>query len=80
MDQLTSVTVSVTATPVSVNIKVSSADGAWVEPSAIEELERPFTNAVDSRPDNHTTSPAQLISELLTARVTPATGNPRNAQ
>jgi hypothetical protein len=62
------------------NIKVSNADGASVVPSATEELERPFSNAVDSKQEHHSTSPAQLISELLIARDTPATGEPRNAQ
>jgi hypothetical protein len=80
MDQLMSATVSVTAILALVNIKVSDADGAWVELSATEELETPFTNAVGSRPDNHTTSPAQPISELLTVKVTPATGRTRHAQ
>jgi len=32
MDQMMSATVSVTATPVLENIRVSDADGAWVEP------------------------------------------------
>ena len=74
-----SATVSVTATLVSENTPVSDADGAWEVLSATEELERPFSNAVDSRLENHITSPAQLISELLTARVMLATGQPRNA-
>ena len=72
-------TVSVTATLVSENTPVSDADGAWEVLSATEELERPFSNAVDSRLENHITSPAQLISELLTARAMLATGQPRNA-
>lgn len=80
MDHKMNVTVSETATPVLANIRESNADGAWVELSATEELERPSTNAVDSRPENHTTSPAQLISELPIAKVTPATGHQRNAQ
>jgi hypothetical protein len=79
MDHKTNVTVSVTATPVSENTKVSDADGAWVEPSATEESVRPSSNAVVSKPESHTTSPAQLISEPLIARVTHATGQPRNA-
>ena len=74
-----SATVSVTATLVSENTPVSDADGAWEVLSATEELERPFSNAVDSRLENHITSPAQLISELLTARAMLATGQPRNA-
>jgi len=68
------------ATHVSVpNKKASVADGALVEPSATEVLERPHTNVEVSRPDNHTTSHAQLISEPPTARDTHATGKPRNA-
>jgi hypothetical protein len=51
-----------------------------VVPSATEELEKPFTNVVDSRLEHHSTSLAQLISELLIARDTLATGAPRNAQ
>lgn len=74
-----SVIVLVTAILVLVNIKVSSADGAWVEPSATEELEKPFTNVVVSKQVLHLTSPAQLISELQIARDTLATGLPRNA-
>jgi len=74
-----SATVSETATPVLENINQSSADGAWVEPSAIEVLVRLYSNAVDSLLDNHITSPAQLISELLIARVMPATSRPRSA-
>jgi len=74
-----SATVSETATPVLEHIKESSADGAWVEPSATEVLVRPYSNAVDSEPENHTTSPAQLISELPIARVMPATSQPRSA-
>lgn len=75
-----SATVSETATHVSANIKVSSADGAWEELSATEELEKLFLNAVDSKPELHTTSLAQLISELQIARDTLATGQLRNAQ
>jgi hypothetical protein len=74
-----SATVSVTAILALVSMPVSSADGAWVEPSATEELEKPLTNAVDSKLDNHTTSHAQPILELPTARDTPATGHQRNA-
>jgi len=72
--------VSVTATLALVNIKVSNADGALVVPSATEVLERLHTNAVDLKLEPHSTSPAQLTSELLIARVTHATGQPRNAQ
>jgi hypothetical protein len=78
--QLTSATVSVTATPVSANTRVSDADGAWVVPSATEVSVRPSSSAVVSRPESHTTSPAQLISEPLIARDTLATGEPRSAQ
>jgi len=72
-------TTTVTATPVSVNTKAEDADGALVEPSATEVLERLHSNVVDSRPENHTTSLAQLTSELLIARDTHATEQPRNA-
>jgi len=69
-----------TAIHVSVHLPlVSDADGALVEPSATEVLERPHSNVVDSRPENHTTSLAQLTSELLIARDTHATEQPRNA-
>jgi len=79
MDQLMNATVLEIATHALVNTKVSNADGAWVEPSATEELERPYSNAVDSKQDSHSISLAQLISELPIARAMPATGHPRNA-
>lgn len=71
-------TTTVTATLVSENTMVSNADGALVEPSAIETLERLHSNAVDSRPVLHSTSPAQLISELPTARDIHAISRPSN--
>jgi hypothetical protein len=79
MAHQTSVTVSVTAIPVLENTKVSDADGAWVEPSATEVSVRPYSNAVVSKPESHTTSPAQLILEQLIARVMLATGQHKNA-
>lgn len=79
MDQMMSATVSVTATPVSDNTPMLNVDGALVEPSPTEVLERPSSNVVDSRLDHHTTSLAQLISELLIARDTLATGKQRSA-
>lgn len=48
-------------------------------PSATVVLERLHSSAVDSRPVSHTTSLAQLISELLIARDTLATGRLSNA-
>jgi hypothetical protein len=72
------VIVSETVTLVLENILESNADGAWVELSATEELERLYSNAVDSKQENHITSHAQLISELLIARDMLATGHHRN--
>jgi len=79
MAQLTDVTNLVIAIHVSESTKVSDADGASVEPSAIEVLERLHSNVVDSRLEAHSTSLVQLISEQLTARVIHATEPPRNA-
>jgi len=50
--------------------KVSDADGALVPLLTTRESAKPHTNAVVSQLENHTTSLAQLISELLIARVT----------
>jgi len=75
-----SATVSVIAIPVLENIRVSNVDGAWVEPSATEVLEKLFSNVVDSKLEHHSTSLAQLISEPQIARVTPVIGEPNNAQ
>jgi len=59
--------------------KALSAVGALEIPSTTRVLVRPHTNAVDSRQENHTTSPAPLISEPLTARVMLAISELRNA-
>lgn len=74
-----SATTSVTAILVSDNIKVLDVDGAWVELSVTEMLEKLYSNAVDSKKESHTTSPAQLTSEQLIARDTLATGQHNNA-
>jgi hypothetical protein len=58
---------------------VSDVDGALVVPSVTEVSVRPHSNVEVSLPDNHITSPAQLISELLIARDTHATGKPKSA-
>ena len=69
-----------TAIHVSVHLPlVSDADGALVEPSATEESVRLHSNVVDSRTELHTTSHAQLISELLIARDIHAISLQRNA-
>lgn len=79
MAPVTNVIVLVTAIPVLESIRVSDADGAWVEPSATEALERPYSNAEDSKQENHSTLHAQLISELLIARDTHVIGEPKSA-
>jgi len=79
MDLMTSATVLVTAIPVLENMRVLDADGAWVEPSATEELEKLFSNVEVSKLELLTTSLALLISELLIARDTLVIGEQRNA-
>jgi hypothetical protein len=78
MDQMISATIMETAIHVSENMMVSDVDGAWVVPSATEELEKPFSNAVDSKQERHSTSLAQLISELLIVRDMHVTSAPRS--
>lgn len=79
MDQTTNVTVSVTAIPVLELMRVSSADGAWVELFHTEESVRLFSNVEVSKPVNHITSHAQLISEPQTAKDTLVIMKLRNA-
>jgi len=57
-----------------------SAVGALVVLLTTRVSDKPHSNVVVSKPDNHTLSPAQLISEPLTARVIHAILVPRNAQ
>jgi len=58
---------------------VLNVDGVLVEPSITIKLETLHSNAVASRPDNHTLSLAQLSSELLIAVDSTATGLPKSA-
>jgi len=74
------VTYMLIATNVSLPKKETlSADGALVILLTTRVLVRLHSNAVVSKPVSHSTSPAQLISEPLTARVTLVMLEPKNA-
>jgi len=82
--KLNSETMIATNLPIAINVllplkKVSDADGALEILLTTRVLVRPHTNAVVSKLEFHTTSPALLISEPLTARVILVILVPKNA-